>query len=138
MAEKNIYISDNDMKKLRKLIFEARQFRREEEKYLLELETELNRGEVVRAHDIPANVITMNSEVHLRDLNTEEEITYRLVFPDHANASQGRISILAPVGMALLGYSVGDTIEWEIPAGIAKLKVEKILYQPEANGRDIS
>jgi len=134
MTNKNIYITENDMRRLRELIMVAREFGKEEEKYLRELEKELDRGKVVKPQDIPANVITMNSEVYLRDLNTKEEITYRLVFPDHADANQGWVSILAPIGTALLGYSVGDVIEWKVPAGVAKLKVEKILYQPEAAG----
>ena len=138
MTNKTIYITDNDMRRLRELILVARQFRKEEEKYLQELETELNRGKIIKSQDIPPDVITMNSEVHLRDLNTKEEITYQLVFPDHADASQERVSILAPIGTALLGYSVGDIIEWKVPAGVAKLKVEKIIYQPEANGEDLS
>ncbi len=87
MAIKNIYITDNDMRRLRELILVARQFRKEEEKYLQELEAELDRGKVVKSQDIPRNIITMNSEVHLRDLNTKEEITYKLVFPDQADAS---------------------------------------------------
>lgn len=138
MERKNIYITDNDMRRLRELILVARQFKKEEEKYLQELETELNRGKIIKSQDIPPDVITMNSEVHLRDLSTKEEITYQLVFPDQADASQGRVSILAPIGTALLGYSVGDIIEWKVPAGVAKLKVEKIIYQPEANGEDLS
>lgn len=134
MANRIIYITDNDMRRLRELIIVAREFGKEDEMYLQELERELNRGKVVKSQDVPSNVITMNSEVYLRDLNTKKEITYRLVFPYRADASKGRISILAPIGMALLGYSVGDIIEWKVPAGIAKLKVEKILYQPEAAG----
>jgi len=134
MATRAIYITDNDLKRLRELIIVAREFGKEEEKYLTELEKELNRGKVVKSQEIPSDVITMNSEVHLKDLNTKEEITYRLVFPDHADANQGWVSILAPIGTALLGYRVGDIIEWKVPAGIAKLKVEKILYQPEAAG----
>lgn len=134
MATRAIYITDNDLKRLRELIIVAREFGKEEEKYLTELEKELDRGKVVRSQEIPSDVITMNSEVHLKDLNTKEEITYRLVFPDHADANQGWVSILAPIGTALLGYRVGDIIEWKVPAGIAKLKVEKILYQPEAAG----
>ena len=134
MANRIIYITNNDMRRLRELIIVAREFGKEDERYLQELENELNRGKVVKSQDIPPNVITMNSEVYLRDLNTKEEITYRLVFPEHADASQGWVSILAPIGTALLGYSVGDTIEWKVPAGIVKLKVEKILYQPEAAG----
>ncbi len=138
MTNKTIYITDNDMRRLRELILVARQFRKEEEKYLQELETELSRGKIIKSQDIPSDVITMNSEVHLRDLNTKEEITYRLVFPDHADVNQGWVSILAPIGTALLGYRVGDIIEWKVPAGIAKLKVEEIIYQPEANGKDLS
>ncbi len=133
MVSRTIYITDNDMKRLRELVMVVRQFKKEE-KYLQELENELNRAKVVKSHDIPADVITMNSEVHLRDMNTKEEITYTLVFPDQADAGQGRVSILAPIGTALLGYRVGDVIEWKVPAGIVKLKVEKILYQPEAAG----
>jgi len=137
MVMKNIYITDNDMRRLRELIMVARQFKKEEERYLQELEAELNRATIIKSQEVPPDVITMNSEVHLRDLNTKEEITYTLVFPDQADASQGRVSILAPIGTALLGYSVGDVIEWKVPAGVAKLKVEKIIYQPEANGKDI-
>ena len=138
MERKNIYVTDNDLRRLRELIMVARQFNKEEEKDLQELEAELNRGQVVKSQDIPADVITMNSEVHLRDLRTKEEITYQLVFPDQADAGKGRVSILAPIGTALLGYSVGDIIEWKVPAGVAKLKVEKIIYQPEANGKELS
>ena len=138
MTNKTIYITDNDMRRLRELIMVARQFKKEEEKYLQDLEAELNRGKIIKSQDIPQDIITMNSEVHLRNLNTKEEITYQLVFPDQADASQGRVSILAPIGTALLGYSVGDIIEWKVPAGVAKLQVEKIIYQPEANGEDLS
>jgi len=138
METKNIYITDRDMKRLREMIKAAREFKKEEEKYLKELETELNKGQITQSQDIPPDVITMNSEVHLRDLNTQEEIVYRLVFPDRADASQGLVSILAPIGTALLGYGVGDIIEWKVPAGVAKLKVETIIYQPEANGKDLS
>ena len=137
MVTKNIYITRTDMEKLREMILAARDFKKEEEKYLKELEAELNKAEVVEPQDIPANVITMNSEVYLSDLDTGEETNYRLVLPYQADASQGKISILAPIGTALLGYGVGDVIEWNVPAGAVKLKVEKI-YQPEANGKAVS
>lgn len=73
----------------------------------------------------------MNSKVRLRDLDTEETETYTLVYPDKADASDGRISVLAPVGTAIIGYQVGDTIDWPVPAGLRRLKVEAVLYQPE-------
>ena len=131
MSKKLIYITDNDMKKLKELIIEADN---KDKKYLRELEDELDKGEVVNSRDIPNNIITMNSKVRLRDINTQKEMICWLVFPDDSNADQGKISILAPIGTALLGYKVGDIIEWEVPAGVTKLKVEEILYQPEAAG----
>ena len=134
MQERTIYLTEKDMKRLRELVMVARSFGKEEEKYLRELENELNRAKIVKPEDIPPNVITMNSEVSLKDLNTGEESVYRLVFPDNADISNGRLSILAPIGTALIGYAEGDIIEWPVPSGTAKLKVTKILFQPEAAG----
>ena len=134
MSKKLIYITNNDMKRLRELIMVAKEFGNKDKKYLRELEDELDKGEVVNSRDIPNNIITMNSKVRLRDINTQKEMICWLVFPDDSNADQGKISILAPIGTALLGYKVGDIIEWRVPAGLTKLKVEEILYQPEAAG----
>jgi len=131
MSKKLIYITDNDMKRLKELIIEAGNGNK---KYLRELKDELDKGEVVDSRDIPNNIITMNSKVRLREINTQKEMICWLVFPDDSNADQGKISILAPIGTALLGYKVGDIIEWKVPAGLTKLKVEEILYQPEAAG----
>ena len=80
------------------------------------------------------DVVTMNSEVLVRDLDSKKEMTVTLVFPSEADLEQGKISILAPVGTALLGYRVGDTIEWKVPGRVRRLRVEKVLYQPEAAG----
>ena len=63
-----------------------------------------------------------------------EEETYTLVYPENMDMSQGKVSILAPIGTAMLGYRVGDVFEWEVPAGNRRLKVEKLLYQPEDSG----
>lgn len=134
MKEKVIYITDSDKKRLKQLIREARTFGSEHEIYLEKLEGELNRGKVVKSKEIPTDVITMNSKVRLKDLATREEMIYWLVFPDDADPDQNKISILAPIGTALIGYRVGDVIEWKVPAGLRKLKVLEVLYQPEAAG----
>ena len=134
MSKKLIYITDSDMYRLKELVKGAREFGKEDEKYLRELEGELDRGKIVKSKDIPNNVITMNSKVRLRDIDKQEEMVYWLVFPDDADPNQDKISILAPIGMALIGYKVGDIIKWKVPNGIVKLKVKKILYQPEAAG----
>jgi len=134
MAKKVIYITDSDKKLLKQLIRDARALGSEHEVHVKELEEELNRGKVVKSKDIPKDVITMNSKIRLKDLDTREEMIYWLVFPDDADPDQSKISILAPVGTALLGYRVGDVIEWKVPAGLRKLKVLEVLYQPEAVG----
>ncbi|MBN2037245.1 MAG: nucleoside diphosphate kinase regulator [Chitinispirillaceae bacterium] len=130
MTGKNIYMTDDDMKSLRRLVNAINH----DGKNLQALENELNRAKVVKPGEIPSDVVTMNSEVRLKDLQADEETTYRIVWPDQADADKGYISILAPIGTALLGYRVGDIVEWQVPAGTAKWKIEKITYQPEAAG----
>jgi regulator of nucleoside diphosphate kinase len=135
MADKKIYITDSDMKRLLKLVKTAREFNQEDEKYLRDLESELGKASIVKSEDIPNNVITMNAKVLLKDLDSKEELTYQLVFPEDSNPGQDKISVLSPIGTALLGYNEGDNVEWAVPAGTARLKVKKILYQPEAVGK---
>jgi len=98
------------------------------------LEKELYRATLVEPQNIPRDVITMNSKVSVTDIDSGEKTTYTLVFPSAANISENKLSILAPLGMALLGYRAGDIIEWRMPSGVRKLRVEGILYQPEAAG----
>ena len=134
MTERKIYITEFDKLRLEELIGVAEEFGDRERKYLGVLATELERAEVVSPQDVPPNVVTMNSKVVLRDLNTSEKMTYALVFPRDANIDAGAISVLAPVGTAILGYAKGDVIEWPVPSGIRRICIEEILYQPEAAG----
>ncbi len=99
-----------------------------------ELGRELSRGEVVASTRVPKKVVTMNSKVCVRDLRSDERDTYTLVYPEHSDIDDGRLSILAPLGTALLGAKVGDIVEVNAPAGVRKIKIERILYQPEAAG----
>lgn len=134
MNSNPIYITEFDIKRLRKLLWDAQSTDYRRSEYLENLEMELNRAEVVLPKDIPGDVITMNSTVCLEDLDTQEQEIYTLVFPEDADLGQGKISILAPIGTAMLGYKVGDTFEWNVPEGIRRLQVKRILYQPEASG----
>jgi regulator of nucleoside diphosphate kinase len=134
MKQRDIYITDLDLKRLRELIEAARRFNQHDPADLAELAAELERAQVVPSAQVPAEVITMNSTVCLKDLETGEEMTYTLVFPNEANIDQHKISVLAPIGTAMVGYRVGDTLEWQVPGGISRLQVKQILYQPEANG----
>jgi regulator of nucleoside diphosphate kinase len=101
-------------------------------RYLEELDEELDRAEIVKPEEIPTDVITMNSTFRLSNLDTAGEAVYTLVFPAKADSTSRKISILAPVGTAVLGYRVGDTVEWKVPGGLKRLKVKEIVYQPEA------
>lgn len=96
-----------------------------------ELQFELNRAQIVPKDQVPADVVTMNSTILLRDLETNEVDTYTLVYPDHADIANQRLSVLAPIGTAILGYRVGDEIRWQVPAGWRRLKVERVIFQPE-------
>jgi regulator of nucleoside diphosphate kinase len=68
-------------------------------------------------------------------MDSGEEVIYTLTYPAEADLAEGRISVLAPVGTAILGYSVGDVVEWTVPCGIVRYKIEKILFQPQATGK---
>lgn len=130
----SIYITEPDYQRLSGLIDRTRERSNADREYLNKLEAELDRAEIVDPKDIPANVITMRSRVRLKDLVSGETNTYSLVFPTEADFAEGKISVLAPIGTAILGYSLGDTIEWPVPSGLRRLKVEEILYQPESAG----
>ena len=131
---KKIYITDHDMNRLEELLEVASAVNIWDNKHLEELAKELEKAEVVESTAIPANVITMNSVVLLKDLETGEERRFTLVFPRQANIEQNKVSILAPVGTAMIGCRIGHVIVWSAPAGQRKMRVEKILYQPEAAG----
>jgi regulator of nucleoside diphosphate kinase len=96
------------------------------------LAQKLDSVEVAPTDKIPHNVVTMNSQVCVRDLDANRVSIYTLVFPGSADVSKGKMSVLAPIGTALLGCRAGDLIDGKVPSGRKRLRVEKILYQPEA------
>ena len=135
VKEATIYVTKIDRERLGKLIEIARERDGEvNREYLNRLEEELERAETVEPQEVSPDVITMRSKVRLKDLRTGEEVVYSLVFPTEADFSAGKISVLAPIGTAMLGYREGSVIEWHVPSGLRRLKVEEILYQPEAAG----
>ncbi|MDP2316441.1 MAG: nucleoside diphosphate kinase regulator [Pseudomonadota bacterium] len=99
------------------------------------LDSELERATIVPPEQIPANVVTMNSEVAYVDEDTGRESRVRLVYPRDANPAGGKLSVFAPIGSALLGLSVGQAIAWELPYGrVRTVRVTAVDYQPEAAG----
>lgn len=135
MKERKIFITKIDTERLHNLIRDMKNPNDHERIYLKLLTEELLRAEIVEPQKIPRDVVTMNSQVKFRDVETREIYTYSIVYPEKSDFENGKISVLAPIGMALLGYRVGDLVEWPVPAGMRRLKVEEVLYQPEAAGQ---
>jgi len=129
-----IYISQFDKDRLESLISYAWEKQSRDKRHLQELQEELDAAEVIRPDEVPNNVVTMNSVVKVRDLDTGGQVEYRLVFPGDADPASNRVSVLAPVGTALIGTQVGGVINWESPSGVRRLLVDEIIYQPEAAG----
>ena len=126
MTARKIVISSEDRDRLQTLINSARLDSRISPENLAGLEGELARATIVPAGQLPPDVITMNSRVWFRDLETQEYESYTLVHPSQADVAQHRISVLAPIGTALLGYRVRDVIEWRVPAGTRRLQVFQV------------
>ena len=99
------------------------------------LEAEIARAEIREPGAMPADVVTMNSDVLCVEEDSGTEHALRLVYPRDADGARGRVSVLAPVGAALLGLSVGQSIEWPLPGGRStRIRVSSVVYQPEAAG----
>ena len=134
MEPRDIYITDYDLTRLKELLQAGIGFAERDRPSLETLQGELDRAHIVKPAAVPNDVVTMNSRVRLTDIDTIEEHVYTVVFPSEANLDEGKISILAPIGTAILGYRVGDTVTWPVPGGIKTLRIKEVLYQPEAAG----
>ena len=130
-VRKDIYVTENDLQQLERLLEISKRTANVEA-----LSDELGRAIIVEPHVVRPDIVTMNSTVRFRDDATEEETELSLVYPQDADIGAGKVSVLAPVGSALLGLSVGQSIEWPMPSGqTRRLRLEAVLYQPEAASR---
>ena len=125
MRQNPILVSESDADRLRALLG-ARDDSAHDQAHLHELEAELERAIVRLADEVPPDVITMQARVRVRDLATGAEEEYTLVLPAEANIAARRISVLAPLGTALLGYREGDEVEWRMPGGLRRLRILKV------------
>lgn len=127
MRRGKLFITESDFQRLRSLIESVKTFFRRDQEHLGALEEELNRAEIVRPDKLPANVVRMNSRVRITDLDTGKQNTYTLAFPHDADIAHNRISVLAPIGTALLGYRAGAVIQADVPRGKKRLRIEEVL-----------
>ena len=125
---RKIYITSLDKNRLLEVISKHEYINNRQN--IKDLEAEINRADVTNPEEVPVNVITMNTKVLLLIGDTEEVIS--LVYPNESDISNNKVSILSPIGTAILGYSEGSIIEWKVPNGITQIEVKKILFQPEA------
>lgn len=99
------------------------------------LELELDRAKIISDNIVPPDLVTMNSKVKFLNVQDNKEMTITIVYPSDANFAEGKISVLATLGSALIGLRVGQEINWMFPDGRTKtLRILEVIYQPEANG----
>jgi regulator of nucleoside diphosphate kinase len=120
-----ITITESDMDKLDKLIGSSMQV--PDRDHLNVLKAELDRAHVVAHGGVtPRNVVVMNAWVSITDLDTGLTHEYQVVFPRDADFLRNKISVLAPIGTALLGYRTGSEIEWRVPGGIRRFRIDRV------------
>lgn len=129
-----LIINRLDYARIKKSINDARQSgsisNREAEKLMAELDA----AEIVDPEAIPNNIVTMNSIVKVSFLHNGKQVQFQIVYPDQANLKEKKVSIFSPVATALIGYKVGDEVDWVVPTGLTRIRIDEIIYQPEAAG----
>ena len=132
MNKNTIYLTDKDYNRLLQVV----QLQRQKNGLFVvaALSQELKRAKVVSAKEIPADVITMNSRVRLKEMRSAAELDLDIVYPKDADVGKRKVSVLAPVGTAVLGCKVGDEVKWPVAQGMVTYKVQELIYQPEAAG----
>ncbi len=129
-----LIVNSLDYSRIKKCISDAKQFKSINEGEAAKLMNELNSAKIVKPEAIPSDVVTMNSIVKLSFLNNNKQVEFQIVYPEQANLKENKISIFSPIATALIGYKIADEIEWIVPAGLTKIRIDGIVYQPEAAG----
>jgi regulator of nucleoside diphosphate kinase len=125
-ARDAIFVGSDDADKLWALVEGERAPFSADSQNLARLGEELDRANIVERDELPPDVVRMHSRVSLLDLDSGATLDYTLVFPHQAGAFPGAISVVAPVGTALLGYREGSVIEWTVPRGVRRLRVLRV------------
>lgn len=137
MSVPNLLITAEDARRLRLLFDRSDVLNHNDRQQRQELEEEVERARIVTRDQMPPDIVTMHSRVRIIDMRTGEQLVYQIVYPHEANYAEKRISVLAPIGMALLGYPVGTEIDWKVPSGSRRLRIESV-KQPRPNARPMA
>ena len=131
MSTRAILITFHDRQELGTMLDEAYTASIVPQTQLARFEMELEQAVGVPEADVPPDVVTMNSTVEIIDLESGEPETYTLVYPEQADVTQDRISVLAPIGRAILGRAAGDVVSVVTPSGERWIKIAVLKFQPE-------
>ena len=135
MNDTKIYLTESECRQLRDMVSQHLHDREgRDHPAFLRLDQELARANVLSPEQMPGDVVTMNSRVRVSVLDTGHQWDFVVSWPADADPDQSRISVLAPLGMAMLGCRKGQTVEWRMPEGNCTLRVEDVEYPPRANG----
>ncbi|MGA9212977.1 nucleoside diphosphate kinase regulator, partial [Kaistella sp.] len=129
-----VIITKQDFNKIHRSITDAKaknSIKKEEAEKLL---AELKSAKIVEQDQVESDVVTMNSIVKIHFQNNKTTMEFQLVYPADANIKERKISIFSSVASALIGYRVGDEIDWLIPSGMTKIVIDEVIYQPESAG----
>ena len=127
-------LSANDRERLTPVVERARSSWLTYAPYLEQFRAELRRSRVIPPSEVPGDVITMNSRFALSDARGDGPRCYTLVYPEEESPQLGKVSVLSPMGAALLGARVGEEVCWTSTDGLESATVQRLLYQPEADG----
>jgi len=129
-----ILLTDDDRRRLGAVLANIHADSTQRRDHLHALEALLQDAQAIDPSEVSEDVVTMNATVEIRDLDTEERETYTIVYPERADISLNRMSVLAPIGTAVLGCRAGDVVEVRVPSGRRRIRIEDIHYQPERSG----
>ncbi len=130
IAEQPIVVCDEDVRELRAVLASGAGAR--DRDAVERLESELDRATVVPRAQLPTDVVAMNSTVEFEDANSRRRQLVQLVYPSRAEPAKGRISVVAPVGAALLGLRVGQCLDWPVPRGIVRVRILRVIQAFQA------
>lgn len=122
METKTLSLSKSDFKLLKEHLEKSNMSAYNKEK----LQTELKEATIYSEEELPSDVVCLKSEARIANIKTGKEFTFKLVMPEEANIKVQKVSVFAPIGIALFGYRTGDSISWEMPDGIQEFKILEV------------
>lgn len=126
MENKEIFMVEDDINAIKKLTADNGSVYGSNRKYFEQLIKEVSRAKVIKKEQTPDGLVRLGSMVEIIDEQSAEKTVFKLVLPQEASPDDDKVSILAPIGTAVIGYRQNDVIEWKVPLGIRRIKLNKV------------